>query len=93
MFTLPATTANVGEMLSQGHARERLANRDYLLKLFQNIQFLSRQGLALRGHDEQSSNFIQLLHLRSIDDSKILEYLAPRVTSTQAIKFRMKYFR
>ena len=34
MFTLPATTGNVGEMLSQAHARERLTNRDYLLKLF-----------------------------------------------------------
>ena len=61
MFTLPATTGNVGEMLSRAHAQERLANRDYLLKLFQNIQFLSRQGIALRGHDEQNSNFIQLL--------------------------------
>ena len=78
MFTLPSTTGNVGEMLSQGHAWERLANRDYLLKLFQNIQFLSIQGIALRGHDEQSSNFIQLLHLRSIDDSKILGYLASK---------------
>ena len=78
VFTLPATTGNVGEMLSRAHAQERLANRDNLLKLFQNIQFLSRQGIALRGHDEQNSNFIQLLHLRSIDDSKILEYLASK---------------
>ena len=78
MFTLPATTGNVGEMSSRAHAQERLANRDNLLKLFQNIQFLSRQGIALRGHDEQNSNFIQLLHLRSIDDSKILEYLASK---------------
>ena len=78
MFTLPATTGNVGEMLSQAHALERLENRDYLLKLFQNIQFLSRQGIALCGHDEQNSNFIQLLQLRSIDDSKILEYLASK---------------
>ena len=78
MFTLPATTGNVGEMLSRAHAQERLANRDNLLKLFQNIQFLSRQGIALRGHDKRNSNFIQLLHLRSIDDSKILEYLASK---------------
>ena len=61
MFTLPATTGNVGEILSRAHAQERLANRDYLLKLFQNIQFLSRRGIALRGHDEQNSNFIQSL--------------------------------
>ena len=78
MFTLPATTGNVGEMLSRAHAQERLANRDYLLKLFQNIQFLSRQGIALCGHDEQNSNFIQLLQLRSVDDYKILEYLTSK---------------
>lgn len=45
------------------------------MKLFQNVQFLSRQGIALRGHDE---HFIQLLHLRSIHDSKILVYLASK---------------
>lgn len=78
IFTLPATTGNVGEMLSRAHARERLKNRDYLLKLFQNIQFLSRQGIALCGHDDTNSNFIQLLQLRSVDDSKILEYLASK---------------
>ena len=78
IFTLPATTGNVGEMLSRAHARERLENRDYLLKLFQNIRFLSRQGIALRGHDDANSNFIQLLQLRSIDDSKILEYLTSK---------------
>lgn len=43
LIKLPATTRNVADMLSQSHARERIANRDYLLKLFQNIQFLSRQ--------------------------------------------------
>ena len=52
IFTLPATTGNVGEMLSRAHAWERLENRDYLLKLFQNIRFLSRQGIALCGHDD-----------------------------------------
>ena len=75
MIILPASTGNVGEMLSRAHAQERLLNRDYLLKVFQNIQFLARQGIALRGHDEQNSNFIQLLHLRSDDDHKILDSL------------------
>ena len=32
IFTLPATTGNVVEMLSRAHARERLENREYLLK-------------------------------------------------------------
>ena len=37
----------------------------------------------MRGHDEQSSNFIQLLHLRSIDDSKILASKSDKYTSHQ----------
>ena len=78
MIILPASTGNVGEMLSRAHAQERLLNRDYLLKVFQNIQFLARQGIALRGHDEQNSNFIQLLHLRSVDDHRILDYLGAK---------------
>lgn len=46
-------------------------NRDYL---FQNIQFLARQGIAMRGdQDESDSNFTQLLMLPGIDDPMILQ--------------------
>ena len=82
MITLPASTGNVGEMLSRAHAQERLLNRDYLLKVFQNIQFLARQGIALRGHDEQNSNFIQLLHLWGL-----------KLTNTLVIRYKMKCFK
>ena len=38
------------------------------LLILQNIGFLSRQGLALRGSDaDTDSNFIQLMHFRGID--------------------------
>ena len=47
--TLPRTTRDIGEQLSSAHAEEKLRNRVYLLKVFQTIQFLTRQGLALRG--------------------------------------------
>ena len=46
-------------------------NREYLLKVLQNIRFLARQGIALRGDvNEDDSNFIQLLKLRANDDSQ-----------------------
>lgn len=36
-------------------------------KIFTSIQFLVRQGLALRGHDDQKSNLQQLLFVRCAD--------------------------
>ena len=42
----------------------------------QNIRFLSRQGIALRGDaDESDGNFMQLMHLRAIDDTTINDML------------------
>lgn len=59
-------------MVSSEYASERESNQDYLLKVFQDIQFLSWQGIAFRGdHDETDSNFILLLKLRGIDDPSI----------------------
>lgn len=49
MVTLPATTSDVGDLLSSSYASQKQANREYLLKLIQNVRFLARQGLALRG--------------------------------------------
>lgn len=72
VITLPKTTKDVGEMLSSTHLKEKNANRQYLLKVMQNIRFLARQGIPLRGDgDEHDSNFIQLLYLRSNDDTSI----------------------
>ena len=37
------------------------------MTILQNLQLLGRQGLAVRGHDHNESNFIQLLKLRGHD--------------------------
>lgn len=74
--TLPATTQNVGELLSSELAKERLERRQCFLKLLSNVRFLSRQGLPLRGAgDESDSNYMQLLLLRAEDDPRIFEWL------------------
>ena len=39
------------------------------------IRYLARQGIALRGHNEENSNFIQLLNLRAEDDDNLKEWL------------------
>ena len=58
---------DIGELLSQQHQEEKATNRKMLLKILQNIRFLARQGLPLRGDKDDDSNFIQLLHLRGVD--------------------------
>ena len=74
--TLPRTTGDIGEQLSSAYTEEKLRNRAYLLKVFQTIQFLARQGLALRGDQNDSeSNFLQLMKLRGVDDDNIMKHL------------------
>ena len=64
-------------MLSTTHAKQKAPSRHYLLKGAQNIQFLSRQGIALRGDGpETDSNFMQLMHLRALDDPEVLNVLS-----------------
>ena len=70
VFTLPATIPNVAECLSKAHQVERF------LKILSNLRFLACQGIAIRGHgDESDSNFHQLLKLRKEDDPRIETWL------------------
>ena len=76
MITLPATTSDISELLSTQLAKERLERRKRFLKLLSNVRFLSRQGLAFHGDgDESDSNFMQLICLRSEDNSKLVEWI------------------
>lgn len=74
-ITLPATTGNVGEMSSQ-LAKQRLERKKCILKLLSNARFLARQGFVFRGDgNETDANFMQLLHLRSEDDHKLVDWV------------------
>ena len=80
-ITLPATTDNVGEMLSSQLAKQRLERRKCFLKLLSNARYLSRQGLAFRGDSNESdSNFMQLLNLRSEDDSNLVDWMKQKTS-------------
>ena len=79
VVTLTETTSDIGESLSSSYANEINQNKNMLLKIFENIRFLARQGLPLGGDgDESNSNFVQLFKLRSADDSSMLEWLQKR---------------
>ena len=70
---------NVGDMLNREAAAQKLANREYLLKILSSIRFLAQQALPLRGAgDEADSNIHQLLLLRGEDYPSILSYLGKK---------------
>ena len=82
MVTLPATTRDIGETLSQQHRYEKQNNRQCFLKILSNIKFLSRQGLPFRGNgDESDSNFLQLIKLREIDYPKLSNWMAKKTNT------------
>ena len=77
---LPCTTRDVGEMLSSVHAAEKAVNRHCLLKIAENIRFLTRQRLPLCGnYDGSDSNFSQLLRLRAVDDMQLRLWMERKV--------------
>lgn len=88
LVTIPQTTRDVGDMLSDSHAAAKAENRKMLEVIISSIRFLGRQGLALRGHQKKQvadsgevtdgeidSNFIQLLRLRAGDNEGLNRWL------------------
>ena len=66
-FVVPEC-GNIREMTSENLKTKMIENRKCLLKIIETIRFLGRQGLALRGReDDENSNFWQLLKLRTKD--------------------------
>ena len=67
---------DIQEMTSEKIKSNMHENRKCLIKIIETMQFLGRQGLALRGEEsDKNSNFMQLLKLRSKDFLKLKEWL------------------
>ena len=76
MFTLPATTQDVGEQLVTQLAAEKTQNRKMLLKIISCVWYLAQQELPLRGDgDESNSKYLALLSLHVEDDAVLDEWL------------------
>ena len=74
-ITIPQC-GNIQEMTSEKIKSNMQENRKCLIKIIETMQFLGRQGLALRGEEsDKNSNLIQLLKLRSKDFLKLKEWL------------------
>ena len=75
LLILPATTTDVGELLSSTLAKQKADNRHCLMKVITSLQYLARQGCSIRGHDEKEGNLFQLVVLQSKDDVKVDHYI------------------
>lgn len=63
---------SVATQLSNQKVNEQKVNRQMLCIVLTSLKYLVRQGLAIRGHSDESGNLIQLLECRS-DDVKGLK--------------------
>ena len=54
------------ELIAQAQ-KDQAEHKNLLLKQLSSLQYLLRQGLAIRGHQDTEGNLIQLLGLRSED--------------------------
>lgn len=76
---------DVSEMLSSEYTKQKVLARDCLFEIASGIRFLARQGLSLRGHnEEENSNFKQLMNLLSVKNKYLFDWLtkkADRYTS------------
>uniref|UniRef100_H2ZS35 DUF4371 domain-containing protein n=1 Tax=Latimeria chalumnae TaxID=7897 RepID=H2ZS35_LATCH len=67
---------NVSALTPASHKKEMQAVRDAMHKTFTSIQYLAKQRLVLCGHNDNDSNLIQLLQLRSTDSDELRHWLS-----------------
>lgn len=66
------TNANVYAQISDSHKKSMEESRFAFDKILSSIVFLAKQGVAIRGHTDESANFNQLLKLRSEDSTELV---------------------
>ena len=54
---------NALEMIDENEKKRRVLNRHIFLSILETLQYLARQGLAVRGDDDDEPNFNQLMRM------------------------------
>ena len=68
LWKLPQCTKDIAELQSAEHAAQKALTCHMFMIVLNNLRFLVRQGLALRGDgDEFNSDFVQLLRLHGLN--------------------------
>ena len=65
-------------MIDENEKKRRELNRRIFLTILETLQYLARQGLVVRGNDEDESNFIQLLRLQSKTFLELTDWLSKK---------------
>ena len=74
-----SSTTNIAAILNKEHAAILNFHRSMLMKLLSCIQYLARQDLPVRGHNNDiEGNLFQLMLLQAKDDCRIKEWLLKR---------------
>ena len=86
-----SSKVDVAAQISQEHDKQAKEHREMLLKVLRCIRYLTRQGLAMRGHREDSESFegnlYQLLLLQAVDSPRFgqwpkkRDYISPEITN------------
>ncbi|XP_022159917.1 zinc finger MYM-type protein 1-like [Myzus persicae] len=72
------TNANVFAQISDSHKKSMEESRFAFDKILSSIVFLAKQAVAIRGHTDESTNFNQLLKLRSEDSTELQNWLVDK---------------
>ena len=67
---------NVSASMSTGKAKQMADARTALMGILSTVQVLAWQGLAIRGHEDETSNFVNILRVRSRDIPELKAWLA-----------------
>ena len=81
-IVLPKTNHNIIDASNSNAQDVRTQNRHCLAKVIESLQYLARQGIPIRGNEDEDSNFIQLLKLRAKDDSVLESWMKDKVQYT-----------
>lgn len=72
---------NIREMTDTSIRASMKENRRCFIKIIESLQYLARQGIAMQGHTDSQSNFLQLLKMRCKDVKELKGWLS-RKTNT-----------
>ena len=70
-------------MMNESLSKSQSEERQYLKVVMECIQYLARQGIALRGNDHIDDNLTQLLLLRSKDNPEVTKRLSAPSTANK----------
>ena len=80
------------EMIDENQKKRRELNRRIFLTILETLQYLARQGLAVRGDDDNESNFIQLLRLQSKKFPELTDWLLKKTERYTSSKSKPMFF-